>query len=968
MPRIKSNLFLRIAIAVFQLTLLAGQFALTTQPLFAQKSQSPIRPQLVVQSGHTEQLNDVVLSPNGKFVASSGFDQQVRVWDTINGDLWWTFTGAEFLSGNREIGGWPNFEFTDDSRAIKITYNFNNISEREFSEVVAIYDLQTGQRLPDSLNGNGRCSATEKLIAASPDGSAVLCSQTQKVMPKPTAPPRPRKNKNLPPPPPPILEGPTYVTRFYLRNKTLPSPVLLESNFAPEVSSIRFSPDGQMLFIQTEISNEDGTVKVWDLTTGQLLRKLEQHSFTAFLENGQTILMYRYPVNHCNCSAEQIASLTEAQKHGAVEFWDARLQTLKQSLPNQSINTISPDGKTLLLWGKSVKDEPTALEFWDVQPRAVKGKRRHEEYSFTFSPDSQTVVAIREKDNIIALCDGRTGETRHELPINQPRFAKMRFSTDNSTLTIAEDNGIVSLWDIRTGQLKTKLDASPLHQSDRPNFASYSFSADGRLVAARLSETIVIWHLDTGRLLRTTTGGYRYPAAYFSSDARSILQASLHHDATKKPKALQWDLATMEMKVVKDKSSNDESESKDKSSDDEPESKEAILRISPDGRIKALLKDEPTTVRLRDAESGKELLTLAGHTKPVGQAHFSPDGKTIATVSGFPELTSADKVMMGTFASILEKDEEKQKKTETPEAFGDKTVKLWDVQTGKLNFTFEAKGEIHYARFSSDGAKLTVASVWGGDGMINALPNIVQVWDTRNGQLLKTLHRQGPRRGLAVISLSTDGSLTLNSGDNDTEQILDTMTGEIRWSFKRNKQDLDGPQFSPDGKILQIETNKTELRDAQTGKVLVTLPCCLGRLSFSPDSQLLIDVDMEEVRFYDVATGKVKWSLHKGRISQHENLFSPNARWVAGKSAEGGTTIYEITSGRALVSLVPLFSSTPGNSQVEWIAFTPEGYYSASLGAEKFIRWRVGDKLLPAAAYAKEFNRPDLVQKALLIK
>lgn len=918
------------------------------------------RPKLALQIGHTQQINEVVLSPNGKFVASSGFDQQVRIWDTATGDLWWTFTGTEFLSGKMKIGGLPSFEFTSDSRTIKITFNFTQASEWESSEIVATYDLQTGQLIPDSPKSKGLCSTTEKLITASPDGSTALCAQTQQVMPKPTAPPRPRKNRNLPPPPPPMPEQPRKVTRLYLRNKTWPRPVLLESNFHPAWDFPSFSPDGRTLLIYTKESSEDGTVKIWDLTTGQLLRELKQHSFKAFLENGQTILLYRFPVNHCNCTAQQIASLTEAQKHGAVELWDARLQTLKQSLPNQSVSAVSPDGKTLVLWRHSQKDAPPALEFWDVPSRTVKGKRVSGEHTFTFSPDSQTVAAIREKDNAIVLCDGRTGEIRHELPINQPRFAKMHYWADSSVLAIAENKGVISLWDVRNGQMKTKLDAYPLHQSDDPNFAFFSFSADGRLVVARLSKTIAIWHLDTGRLIRTVSGGLHDPIAFFSSDGRAIVEATLHQSFDR-PQKLLWELNPLRLKVPED--NEDDNEDDNKPEDAEEQSK-GTLRISPDGRVRAALKGDPTTVRLYDAESGRELYALAGHTKPVGQVHFSPDGKTIATVSGFPDIGEYEKTILGNLASLAEKYEENKEKPSAPESFGDKTVKLWDAQTGKLKFTLAAKGEIHYARFSADGSRLTVASVWGGDGRINAKPNVVQVWDTQSGEQIKSLER----RKLAVTALSPDGSLTMNSDDNDMQTVLDTMTGEVRWAFKRNQYDIRGPFFSPDGKLLVTNTGATnDLRDAQTGKVLLTLPYGLG-VSFSPDSRSLISSGSEDVSFYDVATGKVKWSLRRNFSSwEDETEISQDGRLVVGHNAEGTFTIYEVTSGRPLLTLVALFPFDALKSKPEWIAYTPEGYYTGSENAARYIRWRVGDKLLPAEAYAKEFHRPDLVQKALQV-
>ncbi|MBF8276260.1 MAG: serine/threonine protein kinase [Candidatus Brocadiaceae bacterium] len=53
------------------------------------------------------------------------------------------------------------------------------------------------------------------------------------------------------------------------------------------------------------------------------------------------------------------------------------------------------------------------------------------------------------------------------------------------------------------------------------------------------------------------------------------------------------------------------------------------------------------TVKLWEVKTGKELLTLSGHTTYVSSVHFSPDGALIASGSG------------------------------------DSTVKLWEVKTGK---------------------------------------------------------------------------------------------------------------------------------------------------------------------------------------------------------------------------------------------------------------------------------------------
>jgi WD40 repeat protein len=76
------------------------------------------------------------------------------------------------------------------------------------------------------------------------------------------------------------------------------------------------------------------------------------------------------------------------------------------------------------------------------------------------------------------------------------------------------------------------------------------------------------------------------------------------------------------------------------------------------------------TVRVWDADTGKELAVLHGHSGDVLSVSFSPDGKRLASGSD------------------------------------DKTVRLWDVQTGKEITVFIGhSGTVRSVSFSPDGKR-----------------------------------------------------------------------------------------------------------------------------------------------------------------------------------------------------------------------------------------------------------------------
>jgi WD40 repeat protein len=97
------------------------------------------------------------------------------------------------------------------------------------------------------------------------------------------------------------------------------------------------------------------------------------------------------------------------------------------------------------------------------------------------------------------------------------------------------------------------------------------------------------------------------------------------------------------------------------------------VAYSPDDEYLATASRDGNT-KVWNGSSGKEILTLSGHSSDVLSVAFSPNGETIGTASS------------------------------------DRTVKLWDAITGEELFTLYAPDVVTSLAFSPDGTQLATAS------------------------------------------------------------------------------------------------------------------------------------------------------------------------------------------------------------------------------------------------------------------
>jgi WD40 repeat protein len=102
----------------------------------------------------------------------------------------------------------------------------------------------------------------------------------------------------------------------------------------------------------------------------------------------------------------------------------------------------------------------------------------------------------------------------------------------------------------------------------------------------------------------------------------------------------------------------------------------------------------------------------------------------------------------------------------------DKTLRLWDLQTGETLRTL--KGHTHWVS----------AMVVLGDGrraLSGSDDNTLRLWDLETGETLRTL--EGHTDGVTAVAVLGDGRRTLSGSSDYTLRLWDLATGECLAEF-----------------------------------------------------------------------------------------------------------------------------------------------------------------------------------------
>ena len=142
---------------------------------------------------------------------------------------------------------------------------------------------------------------------------------------------------------------------------------------------------------------------------------------------------------------------------------------------------------------------------------------------------------------------------------------------------------------------------------------------------------------------------------------------------------------------------------------------------------------------------------------------------------------------------------------------------------------------VYSVAYSPDGTKI----VSGSDD------KTIKIWDANTGQCLKTL--EGHSNRVFSVAYSPDGTKIISGSEDKTIKIWDANTGQCLQTLEVHSNWVSSVAYSPDGtKIISGSYDNTvKIWDANTGECLKTLEGhsdCVHSVSYSPDGKKIISV------------------------------------------------------------------------------------------------------------------------------
>jgi len=544
----------------------------------SQNTPTTIKPDVFVPLGHSESVEAVAFSPDGKLALSGSWDHTLKLWQVESGREIRTFKGH-----------------SNHVNAVAFSPDGKLALSGSRDETLKLWQVSNGREIRTFKGHSDGISS----VAFSPDGKLALSGSWQTLK---------------------------------LWQVSTGREIRTFKGHSSDVHAVAFSPDGKLALS----GSHDSTLKLWQVSSGREIRTFKGHSFNvnavAFSPDGKLALSGSWDKTLKLWQVSSGREIRTFKGHSdyvqAVAFspdgklalsgsWDKTLKLWQVSSGREirtfkgdssSVNAVafSPDGK-LALSGSNDK----TLKLWQVSSgREIRTFKGHSSYvnAVAFSPDGKLALS-GSNDKTLKLWQVSSGrEIRtfgHSSSVNA-----VAFSPDGK-LALSGSYNTLKLWQVSSGrEIRT-------FKGDSNAVNAVAFSPDGKLALSGSGDNsgsygeLKLWQVSSGREIRTFKGhSSDVWSVAFSPDGKLALSGS--NDKTLKL----WQVESgREIRTFKGHSSTVEA-----------------VAFSPDGKL-ALSGSWDSTTRLWNIQTGKEVAQMVAFDNDEWVT-ITPEGYYTASLNG----------------------------------------------------------------------------------------------------------------------------------------------------------------------------------------------------------------------------------------------------------------------------------------------------------------------------------------------
>ncbi|TFK17156.1 WD40 repeat-like protein, partial [Coprinopsis marcescibilis] len=283
------------------------------------------------------------------------------------------------------------------------------------------------------------------------------------------------------------------------------NPALKKIEVGSAVLAVGFSSDGTRIVS----GSEDKSVRVWDASTGEMLKELEGHTGSVF------------SVGFSHDGTRIISGSADE----SVRVWDASTGQMLKKLEGHTGSVLSVGfsrDETRIVSGSH---DESSVRVWDASTgQMLKKLEGHtgSVWSVGFSRDGTRIVS-GSADESVQVWDASAGEMLKKLEGHTGSVLSVGFSRDGTRIVSGSRDESVRVWDAWTGEMLKKL------KGYTNDVFSVAFSSDGtRIVSGSGDGSVRVWDASTGEMLKKLEGHIdRVFSVASSSDGTRIVLGSL---------------------------------------------------------------------------------------------------------------------------------------------------------------------------------------------------------------------------------------------------------------------------------------------------------------------------------------------------------------------------------------------------------------------------------------------------------